>query len=163
MKISPLIRRSAALALLVLLLLTGCVKTNYTALSAQKFTETVERQGAVTDASAAGDVFSADHPEALISRVFFSNSARGWSGAFWEFSTDAAAAACYARLYEAYQPTFRTSPSDAYDRFETALTEGAQPVVKVVRVHSTVLLLSCADSDAGRDAANKLLVKLGYN
>jgi hypothetical protein len=156
-------KRCIALALLALFLCSGCVKTNYTALNAQKFTETVERQGAATDASAAGDVFSSDHPEALISRVFFSNTGKGWSGAFWEFSTDAAAAACYARLYEAYQPKFRTSPSDDYDRFETELVEGAQPVVKVVRVHGTVLLLSCADSDSSRDAASKLLVKLDYN
>ena len=156
-------KRSIGIALLAVLLLAGCVKTKYTPLSAQDFTQKVERGGAVTQAASDGDVFSADHPEALVARVFFANSEKGWSGAFWEFDSDAAAIACFARLSAAYQPEQTFSPGDEYERFETALDEGAQPVVRVVRVRGTVLLLSCADSEASRDAAAKLLVSLGYN
>ena len=163
MKCRERLKRSAGLALLALLFLAGCVKTNYTPLSAQEFIKTAERYGAEIGTAFAGDVFSADYPEALVARVIFANSEQGWSGAFWEFSSDDAAAACYARLYEAYQPEFRTVPSDGYDRFETVLDSGAQRVVKVTRVHGTVLLLSCVDSAVSRDAAKKLLVKLRYN
>ena len=151
------------IALLAALLLAGCVKTNYASLSPKEFTDKVERYGAVTEAVSAGDVFSSDHPEALVGRIFFANSDKSWSGAFWAFDADAAAQVCFSRLSEAYQPEMLYSPGEAYERFEVTLSEGAQPVVRVIRVQETVLLLSCADNDAARDAAGKLLVFLNYN
>ena len=156
-------KRSIGIALLAVLLLAGCVKTKYTPLNAQDFTKKAERSGAVTQAASDGDAFSADHPESLVARVFFANSDKGWSGAFWEFDSDAAAAACFSRLFAAYQPMQTFSPGDEYARFEVTLDDGAQPIVKVVRVRGTVLLLSCADNEISRDAAAKLLVTLRYN
>ena len=156
-------RITLCLALLAALLLAGCVKTDYTAVDAQKLTATVERKGAVTETAASGDAFSLDHPEALVARVLFADSEAGWSGAFWEFDSEAAAKACFARLTEAYQPPQTFSPGEGYDRFETTLDGGAQPVVRVVRVHATVLLASCADTQAGRSAVTALLKTLRYN
>ena len=149
--------------LLVLTLLTGCVKTKYTPLTAAKFTEAVERRDAVTQAVQSGDVFSSDHPESLIVRVLFDNDEESWSGVFWEFADDSAASACYGRLLEASSPSGSFMPSEEYERFEVTLSEGAQPSLRVMRVKNTVLLVSGADSEKSRSAVSKLLVSLGYN
>ena len=149
--------------LLAVFLLAGCVKTKYTPVNAQTIAKTVEKYDALTQTVQSGDSFSADYPEALIARVLFANEKGGWSGEFWEFDSETAAKACFARLNGAAEPSFSFVPSDEYDRFEITLADGAQPVLKAMRVQNTVLLVSCRDTEESRGAVSKLLVTLGYN
>ena len=157
-------KRSALwIALLALLLLAGCVKTKYTAVSAQKFAETAERYGAATQIVHSGDAFSAGDRDALIARVLFADDAAGWSGIFWEFDSEQAARSCFARLNGASEPAGTFSPGEEYDRFEITLSEGAQPVLKAMRVRGTVLLISSRDDSESRGAVTNLLLTLRYN
>ncbi len=156
-------KRTYLLLLLAVLLLSGCVKTRYTPVSAAKLSEKVESCGAVAETVQSGDMFSADYPEALLARVLFANDEDGWSGVFWEFDSETAARACFARLNGASEATFNFSPSDEYDRFEITLSDGAQPVIMGMRVHDTVLLVSRRNNEDSKSALSKLLVSLGYN
>ena len=133
--------------LLAAVLLTGCVKTKYTPLTSEQFIKAVERRDTVTQTVRSGDMFSSDHPEALIARVLFDNDTDGWSGVFWEFDGETAATACYSRLFEASSPSNSFTPGKEYD----------------MRVHNTVLLVSNINSDESKKAVSRLLVSLGYN
>ncbi len=149
--------------LLASVLLTGCVKTKYTPLTSEQFIKAVERRDAVTQTVRSGDMFSSDHPEALIARVLFDNDTDGWSGVFWEFDGETAATACYSRLFEASSPSNSFTPGEEYDCIEVTMSEGAQPFLRVMRVHNTVLLVSSINSDESKKAVSRLLVSLGYN